>query len=253
MNRLPASTGWLWLKQGFALFRKQPGLLTVLLFFNLTLTMLLAVIPLLGAVLSMVLTPALSVVIFQACRQLDVGEPVTYGVMLTGFSKGKAGPLAKLGLVYLAIVVVLAIVVIVPWVDMETLQTAVKAAQAKQEPVIPAATIYAVYTFFGLGALMYMLLSFAPALTHWKNMPTFKAIFYSVFAIFHSLVPMLVMLGAWFGIYFVALNTLMLLVGRTQFGIVLLMWLAMIFAVVLQCALYSAYRHLLPDTAPSAD
>ena len=28
MNRLPASTGWLWLKQGFSLFRKQPGVVS---------------------------------------------------------------------------------------------------------------------------------------------------------------------------------------------------------------------------------
>jgi len=250
MNRLPALTGWLWLKQGFALFRKQPGLLTMLLFANLMFTLVLSVIPVLGGILSLVLTPALSMVIFQACRQLDDNQRITPALLLTGFAKGKAGPLAKLGLVYFALAV-LFIIAVAPWIDMNAMQAATKAAKANIQPELPATTMQAFLALAAMFALMIIALSFAPPLTHWKNMPTFKAIFYSVFAMLGSFAPMLVMLGSWFGIYFVTLNSVMLLLGRTQFVIVVLMWMAMVFAVILQCSLYAAYRQLLPDsTAP---
>lgn len=247
MNRLPAATGMLWLKQGFALFRKQPGLLTMLLFANMLFTLLLSAIPVLGGILSMVLIPAFSMVIFQACRQLEANERVTPAVLLTGFQQGKAGPLAKLGLVYFVLAIALSLIV-APWIDVTAIQEAAKAARANQPPTLPSSTVSAIFGFVALMAAMIIALSFAPALTHWRSMPTFKSIFYSVFAVVGSIGPMLVMLGMWFGVYVLVLSAVMLLLGSTQFVFVVLMWMYLIFTVILQCSLYAAYRHLIPDT-----
>ncbi len=45
MNKLQAGTGIVWLKQGFNLFRQQPGMLTMLLFSNLLFAVLLSALP----------------------------------------------------------------------------------------------------------------------------------------------------------------------------------------------------------------
>jgi len=45
MNNMPAITGWNWLKEGTALFRKQPAALTTLLFANILINLLIAWFP----------------------------------------------------------------------------------------------------------------------------------------------------------------------------------------------------------------
>lgn len=247
MNRLPAGTGWTWLTQGFALFRKQPGLLTMLLFSTTMVTLMLSVIPIVGGIVSTILLPAFSMVIFDSCRQLEAGERVTPAVLLTGFQEGKAGPLAKLGMVYFILSIVLSLAVL-PWIDLGAFQAAAKAAQAKQDATLPAGAVTGLLVLIALLAAMVLSLSFAPALTHWKKMPTFKAIFYSVFAVIGSLGPMLVLLASWCGIQMFLFGVIVLLLGSTQFVMAVLMLMCLTAATVLQCALYAAYRHLIPDT-----
>ncbi|HEY0060677.1 MAG TPA: BPSS1780 family membrane protein [Telluria sp.] len=247
MNRLPASTGLLWLKQGFSLFRKQPGLLSMLLFANFSFTFLLMRVPLLGQILPVVLLPAFNMAIFQACRDLDAGERITPAVLLTGFRKGKAGPLARLGLVYFGLAMLLSVAV-TPWIDISAIQAAAEVGQKGGQPTLPQATTLAVLALMVLLMIMNIILSFAPALTHWKSMPIFKSIFYSVFAILGSLAPMLVMLGLWFGLCMFAMSTMMALFGGSKFMLIVIMWIGLISASILQCSLYAAYRHLLPDT-----
>lgn len=248
MNKLPASTGLEWLKQGFGLFRQQPGMLTMLLFATMMFTLLLSTLPVIGNVLSMALIPAFSMVILQACRELESGSRITPAVLLTGFRQGAAGPLLKLGMVYFGVGVVLSLVV-APWIDTAAIQAAFKAIQDKGKPTLPGSTVGAMLAFGLLMAVAIISLSFAPPLTHWKKMPIFKSIFYSVFAVFGSLGPVVVMLLAWFCIYIVSVSVVVMLLGRTQLIFVVLMWVYLIFSANLQCAIYAAYRHLLPDTA----
>jgi len=250
MNKLPASTGLAWLKQGFSLFRQQPGMLTMLLFATMMFTLLLSNLPVIGNILSMALIPAFSMVILQSCRELENGTRITPAVLLTGFRAGAAGPLLKLGLVYFGVAVVLGLAV-TPFVDTAAIQQAFKTMQAKGNPTLPESTVFGLLAFGLLMSAAIISLSFAPPLTHWKKMPTFKSIFYSVFAVFGSLGPVVVMLLAWFGIFMVSFSIVMLLLGRTPLVSVVLMWVYLVFSANLQCAIYAAYRQLLPDTAES--
>ncbi len=68
MNKLPATTGWPWLKQGSALFRKQPAALTTLLFANILFSILISAVPLLGAMVAVVLIPSFSMAFMKAAR-----------------------------------------------------------------------------------------------------------------------------------------------------------------------------------------
>lgn len=251
MNKLSASTGLEWLKQGFALFRRQPGILTMIVFANLLLTVLLANLTLLGMLLAFILIPCFSMAIQQACLAIDNGQRVPPSVLLTGFRKVTIGALCKLGAIYLAVFAVLMLAVS-PWIDADSLQQAAKMAQAKQTPVLDRSTQLAIFAFVILFGFAMLTLCFAPALTCWKRMPTFKAIFYSVFAIIGSMRPVLVMVGAWLAIHWTVVGTVGLLLGGSQLVVVVVMWLNLISTLILQCAIYAAYKQIMgvPDAPP---
>jgi hypothetical protein len=252
MNKLSASTGLEWLKHGFALFRRQPGVLTMIVFANLLLTVLLANLTLVGMVLAFVLIPCFSMAIQQACLTIDNGQRVAPAVLLTGFRKGSIGALCKLGALYLAVFIVL-LVAVSPWMDADSIQQAAKMAQAKQTPVLDKGTQLAMFAFVFLFGFAMLTLCFAPALTCWKRMPTFKAIFYSVFAIIGSMRPVLVMVGAWLVIHWTVVGTVGLLLGGSQLVVVVVMWLNLISTLILQCAIYAAYKQIMgaPEFTPN--
>ena len=73
MEKLPAATGWQWIKDGFALFRKQPAELSTLFLTYMFLMMIITIIPLVGQVLPLVLVPVFSIAFMQACVQVEHG------------------------------------------------------------------------------------------------------------------------------------------------------------------------------------
>jgi len=254
MKGLPARTGLAWLKAGFALFRQQPGILTMIVFSSLLATLLLSRLPLLGVILIFAFAPCFSVAIQQACRLIDEGQRVGPAVLLTGFRKDTIGPLSRLGLVYFGTLVVL-MIAITPWINVESIQQASKMIQENKEPVIDAVTQRAVLILILLFNLTIFVLSFAPALIVWKRMKTFKAIFYSVFAVLGSKRALFVMLACWLGVFWSVLAAVGLVLGGTKISIVIAMWTLLISALVLQCAIYAAYKQILgapEDPPPSA-
>ena len=250
MSRLPASTGWLWLKQGFALFRKQPGFLTMVVFTNFLFAVLMSALPLLGPVLSLVFIPAFTMAIFQACNMIDEAKRPSPAVLLTGFRKPVVGPLCKLGLVYFG-VFILSLLLVSPWIDTEAVRSFSKNAEVGAASLMQGSTGFAMLAYTMLVGVFVILLAFAPGLTYWKQMPTFKAIFYSVAAIVGSLRAVAVLVLAWLGIYWAAGMLFAMLLGRSQMVFVVLMWLNLIFVLVLHCALYSAYKQIMG--APEGD
>ena len=252
MTKLPARTGIDWLKQGFALFRQQPGILTMLVFANFLIAILLSTLPLLGPILSFVLIPSFTMGIQQCCYLIDDGKKVMPGVLLTGFRKGALGPLCKLGMVYFGILVLM-ILVVSPWIDIDSVRNAATMAEAKQAPALDASTKYAVLAFVIMLGVAFMALSFAPGLTYWKRMPTFKAIFYSFFAVMGALRALLAMMFTGLGIYWLLGMIIGVTLGRGQFVLVLLAWLNLILALVLQCGIYCAYKQILgmPQSEPA--
>jgi hypothetical protein len=255
MNKLPARTGIVWLKQGFSLFRQQPFLLTTLLFLQFIGLLLLAPVPLIGQVAPAILLPAFIISIQQACHLIDEGKPVGIGVVLTGFRKDAIGPLCKLGAVYLIVTVGISLAMS-PWIDLAVLEEAAKnfraangARPATVEPALASAVMsYMLMTL--LVTLALLLLSFAPGVTYWKKMPTFKAIFYSVFAVFGALGPVLVMLLTMIGISMALMMVMTLLLGQTPILPLAIVWFSLILGLVVQCALYMAYKQIMgaPET-----
>ena len=251
MKGLPASTGFDWLKQGFAIFRKQPGILMMLIFANIMIPLLLARLQLLGVILANLAIPSLTIAIQQSCRLIDEGHRVHPRVLLSGFQKESFAPLFKLGLVYLGVTAILMIAV-VPFIDMESLKVLTKPIDPKNPPVIASRTVLAIFLFVLLMALSMLALVFAPGLTYWKRMPTFKAIFYSVFAVLGAKGPFAILIVSWLGITMLSNMIFGIIFGTSMMAQAVATWISFIAILIFQCSLYAAYKQILgaPEDMP---
>jgi len=251
MKRLPITTGWLWLKQGFALFRLQPGFLTMILFCNFLFAIVLNAVPLLGGILSLVFIPSFTMAVMQTCRVIDDGAPIKPALLMTGFRPPAFQLLCRLGMVYFGLFVLL-LLAVSPWIDVEAVRQISKMTDARAQSLLQGSTTIALLAYVFMMMVMLLLLAFAPALVYWKQMPTFKAIFYSVFAVLGSFRAILGLVLSWLAIYWAMGLLLTLILGRSQVVLVVLMWLNLVFFLILQCALYVAYKQLMgaPEAPP---
>jgi hypothetical protein len=252
MNDLPARTGWEWLKQGIGLFRKQPAALTTLLFANILFSIGLSAVPILGSVLAVVLIPSFSMAFMQACLMIENGDRVTPAVLLTGFRRPAVAALCKLGLVYLVVSLLMMVVTRLA-IPPEVLMQMMPRPDAKTPPDIQTSHMLALFGVFLLDVAVLVTLCFAAPLTYWKHMGPGKATFYSFFAVVRTARPFLVLLAAWFAIFFGVCILAALLFGDAALGRVVLMWLIFLFVLLLQCAMYAGYRTIFGkpvDEAP---
>jgi hypothetical protein len=244
---LPARTGWEWLKAGFGLFRTQPGILMMFLFTNFLVSMLLSAMPLVGPLIAVLLIPSFSMAILEGCRQIDHGQRVNFDVLLTGFRQPQVKELIKLGTVYLVLSVVLTILMRV------MIDPAFFAQFGNATPDNPVtmggADALSLMLIFLLQALALLLLSFAAPLVFWQQMKPAKATFYSIFGVLGAKKAFLTMMAAWSGIFFAVATLVTAVFGNGSGGRVVIVWLVLLFVLVLQCALYAAYRQVFgaPD------
>jgi hypothetical protein len=248
MNDLPARTGWEWLKQGIGLFRKQPAALTTLLFANILFSIGLSAVPILGSVLAVVLIPSFTMAFMQACLMIENGDRVTPAVLLTGFRKPALAALCKLGLVYLAVSLLMMVITRLA-IPPEVIMQMMPRPDAKTPPTIQTSHMLALFGVFLLDVAVLVTLCFAAPLTYWKHMGPGKATFYSFFAVIRTARPFLVLLAAWFGIFFGICILAALVFGDAALGRVVLMWLIFLFMLLLQCAMYAGYRTIFGKPA----
>ena len=248
MNDLPARTGWEWLKQGMGLFRKQPAALTTLLFANILFSIGLSAVPVLGSVIAVVLIPSFSMAFMQACLMIENGDRVTPAVLLTGFRRPALAALCKLGLVYLAVSLLMMVITRLA-IPPEVIMQMMPRPDAKTPPNVQTSHMLALFGVFLLDVAVLVTLCFAAPLTYWKHMGPGKATFYSFFAVIRTARPFLVLLAAWFAIFFGVCILAALLFGDAALGRVVLMWLIFLFVLLLQCAMYAGYRTIFGKPA----
>lgn len=175
---VPARRGWRWLVEGVALFRRNPGVLALMVVGYWFLLGALNLVPLLGGVVASLLVPALSVGVLTACREIDAGRAPLPHLLFAGLRERPAPLIALGGLNFLASVLVLALVslldggALLRWMsgggspDAEELQALARAAQLGLVLYIP----------------VFMAFWYAPPLLAWNGHSVGKALFFSFFA-----------------------------------------------------------------------
>lgn len=255
MDKIPPLAGWLWVKQGFALFRQRPAELSTLFLSYMFLMFALGVIPLLGQILPLFLVPVFSIAFLQACVHIEQGKRVYPNLLLTGFRSPAFPALLKLGGLYLlAAILAVAASVVVDGGVFWSVMTGQAELDAKtlQESNMPLAMLFsaAVYTPAA------MAFWYAAPLVAWQSMPVGKAVFFSFFAVQRAGKAFLVYGLAWaaIGVLFPAIiSTLIaLLIGKALVTVLVLLPLSIVMTVVMYCSFYPTYTYVFgkQDTAP---
>jgi hypothetical protein len=255
MEKLPAATGWQWIKQGFALFRKQPAEMSTLFLSYMFLMMILPIIPVVGQILPLLLIPVFSIAFMQACVKIEKGERVYPNLLLTGFRSAGLSRLLWLGLLYVcaAALATGASTLVdggVFWkvmagsarVDVETMRHSnIRLAMLVSGLLyVPAA----------------MAFWYAAPLIAWQGMGIVKALFYSFHAVRRAGRAFL-LYGLGWGLLCVLFPLLLSTVlgwitGSPTLMVVVLLPLSMVLTVVMYCSFYPSYTTVFGQPADAA-
>jgi uncharacterized membrane protein len=108
-NAVPAGHGWTWLTEGWELFKRQPGTWILLLIVFVVISVLIALIPLVGGIANNALWPVFAGGIVLGCRDLAQGGELAVGHLFAGF-RDHFGKLVVIGILELAAMIVVVFV-----------------------------------------------------------------------------------------------------------------------------------------------
>ena len=89
LHIVPAQTGFTWVKLGVQAFRRQPLALAALFFLSFVAMSLLASVPVLGNIASLVLLPSVTLAMMVATGESIQGHTPTPALLLITFRKGR--------------------------------------------------------------------------------------------------------------------------------------------------------------------
>jgi hypothetical protein len=244
MDKLPPIAGWNWVKEGFALFRKQPAEISTLFLAYMFLMMAIGFLPLLGQVLPLVLIPVFSMAFMQACLQIEQGKKVYPNLLLAGFRSPAVKRLLQLGVLYLvaAVIAVAASAI----VDGGVFWDLMSGQKSLDTDTIRGSNLSLAMMF---SAAVYtpaaMAFWYAAPLIAWQDMGIGKAIFYSFFAVKRSGMAFLVYGLSWvlIGVILPAVlsSIVALVVGKAFAVMVVLLTVSLVLTVVMYCSFYPTY------------
>ncbi|MFL6572021.1 MAG: BPSS1780 family membrane protein [Burkholderiales bacterium] len=233
---VPASRGWSWIVDGWALFRRQPGAWIALVIVALLLFIGMALIPILGSLAGMVLTPVFAGGVFAACREQDQGRPLSVSHLFAGFRE-RFGTLLSIGFIYFGITIAVTLVVaVVTGAGMWTFL-----GSATDSGAIAGMSLSVVLAGLIMVALLlpvFMALWFAPALAMFHQQGPAEAMKASLVACLKNVLPFLV---------YSVVAMLLGFVASIPLG---LGWLVL--GPVMAASLYASYRDIFFDERAAA-
>lgn len=180
VQTLPAAAGWRWLAAGFAIFRRNPPLLTMLVVSYWLTVLLLNILPVIGAVAASLIIPGLSVGLMQAARDLDRGQPIGLPTLFSGL-KRNTRTLMALGALYLCCT--LGILGLSALLDGGELVNFMLSGKGADKETIESGDLM-LPSLFVMLLMMPVLMAywFAPVLAAWHGQGVGKSLFFSFVA-----------------------------------------------------------------------
>ncbi len=250
---VPARQGIDWIREGFALFRKQPAELSMLFLLYMLLMFSLSLIPVVGQLLPLLLVPAFSMAFMQACVEIEAGRKVRPHLLLTAFRSPALGALLRLGALYL--LAALGAVAASALLDGGVFWKLMSGQLAPDDDSVQVGDLPLAILF---SALVYlpaaMAFWHAAPLMVWQRMGLFKAVFYSFFAVRRCGKAFIAYALGWVlvGIALPAVISavLGLLLGKNIISVMLLMPLSVILTLVMYCSFYPTYTAVFERPEP---
>ncbi|MEP6608191.1 MAG: BPSS1780 family membrane protein [Burkholderiaceae bacterium] len=252
VRRLPASAGLIWLRDGLALYRRQPFAFTSLVILYTMGMAMLTLVPFIGMPIALTLIPLGTVGLTLAGREAERGVmpmPTVMAEPLRDPQQRKA--LLRLGLVnaglmlfLLSLVSLLAADELSNWKILDGRIDPVSASQNFPWDAILVATL--------LYVPILMVTWLAPQLVAWHRQPLGKALFFSFFACWRNRWPFLTLGAALFtlifGTVFVVTQILQMLGASAQLASMLLAPVVLIVISIGYATQYPIYRSLIEET-----
>ncbi|GJI95231.1 hypothetical protein RugamoR57_19490 [Duganella caerulea] len=252
MSRLPARTGWHWVKQAMQLFSKQPGALMALFFCCMFLSFFSLVVPLLGSVAPTLLAPMFTIALLQACADVDHDKRALPNLVFSGFRKPVRKPLLGLGVLYL-LVMLLALAVL-SWLD-DGVLIKMATRQIPMDKDLLENSRSALFVSSGIYMLGWMLSSLAAPLIYWQKMTLAKALFFSVVTVCREFKAFLMAAVVLFLMFQLGAAVPVLLLDSAQLEVMVIFTIFLMMVVLMHCTLYACYRQIfgMPEaSAPPA-
>lgn len=248
---LPLSYGWVWVKEGMLLFKRQP---MAMFFWSLVTNMLINLsylVPVLGQIALITATPLLTFIVLNACHRIAKGETMPLNAWLKPIKPAEVkGPLLRLGLLYMLACMAGGLLSTLPFVD-GILNAIPQEGQVVESDVI-ALMRAPMITFTAIYILISAIFWHAPALVGWHHIPIKKALFYSMVACWRNKLPFIVYGLCWAGLYFLTykLGHLLLAMGLSPSGAQLLSTpVTLALMAVLYCSFYPIYLTVFGPSA----
>jgi len=250
-QRLPAARGIFWLRASFALYRRNPPLLTTLTLGYLMVVAAFGLLQPIGQFLLPLFLPALTVILANGFRAVDLAQ--SPGLPRTALIAGIAehrGALLRLGLLHLAgTLAVLAIDLLIEGGNKSELLLDMGEETAQLTHML---------RLMALAVPLFLAFWFAPLLTAWEGLQAAKSLFFSFVAawrnwrafIAYGLAVMLV--GAFFPGLILIVASLLSKTLADILSVVLRAMLFLVFAPVLMASVYLSFRDVF-QSVPAAD
>ncbi|MCB1898570.1 BPSS1780 family membrane protein [Cognatazoarcus halotolerans] len=180
LNTLPASRGWLWIVEGFRLWKRNPALMTFLTFGYLLILLVVSLLPFIGQPLATLLMPALSLGVLNGARGIARGQKGGPDLMFSGF-RTNLQSLLTIGGIYLiaSLLALLATGLVDGGLLVEVMTGTRKIDSSLSDD--PRFT-FAMLTGITLSTPVMMAYWFAPLLAGWHHLPAPKSLFFSFVA-----------------------------------------------------------------------
>ena len=246
LNKVPASTGIQWVKQGIRTFFSQPFALSGLFFMFMLLVSVLSIVPVLGPVLALALLPAATLGLMAATREASQGHFPMPTILASAFQAGKerVRAMLMLGAIYaVGSLLIMGLTTLIAGSEPVAVAPAdaESAAEMLQNPVAFRGLLISMVLYIPLGLLFWH----APALVHWHGISPAKSLFFSALACWTNKAALLFYFLAWTGVFFVVSLVLVLLgtvLGGPQLLGFLIFPVAMILSAMFFSSLYFTFR-----------
>lgn len=175
-----ASGGWMWIRMGWSLYRKDPAGWLLLLLAFLMATAAINLVPVVGPLVATALLPALSMGLMQACVDGQSGAPVRPRHLLGTLLRMPADML-RLGIMYLVAMLV-ALAAAAPADGGVLLRQMLVGTPPGEEALRDGSYLNAMALAGVFATPVLMCFWFAPMLVAWRRLGIGQALFYSFFA-----------------------------------------------------------------------
>jgi len=198
---LPFQYGWYWIHYGLQAFKKQP---MALIFWALVTNLLVNIsylIPIIGQIALIVLTPSLTFIVLNACRRILKDERMLLKDWLAPLKENKIfAKLLQLGGIYFFFLFIASLIATLPFIS------TINAALPTDGQINPNELIQVVKTPVIIFLIQYLVITIlfwhAPALIGWHAVPMKQALFFSIIACWRNKWPMIVYGVFWAFIYY---------------------------------------------------